>query len=90
MNNNVQYSLNDPPEDGITKVLFGQKQKIKDILLVTSWDGNVRLYDTDKNSLLRKIDMESPILDCCFVNDTHYFTSGVDKKITMFLFFFNL
>lgn len=60
----TEYKLKSPPEDAISAVKFGPHSN--QFLLVSSWDGTVRLYDVGVNSLRHKYSHESPVLDCCF------------------------
>lgn len=60
----TEYKLKSPPEDAISSVKFGPNTN--QFLLVSSWDGYVRLYDVIANSLRHKYSHNSPVLDCCF------------------------
>jgi WD domain, G-beta repeat. len=60
----TEYSLNSPPEDGITAVKFAPNSN--QFLLASSWDCNVSLYDITNNNLRLKYAHSDPVLDCCF------------------------
>jgi hypothetical protein len=64
MKSQTEYKLKSPPEDAISSVKFGPNTN--QFLLVSSWDGTVRLYDVTTNNLRHKYAHESPVLDCCF------------------------
>jgi cell cycle arrest protein BUB3 len=72
------------PSDGITNVVFGQTKSNR--LLVSSWDGSVRLYDARSSSkvpLLSSATCSGPVLDCSFVgpNDTKGLSAGLDGNV---------
>uniref|UniRef100_A0A1I8JC31 WD_REPEATS_REGION domain-containing protein n=1 Tax=Macrostomum lignano TaxID=282301 RepID=A0A1I8JC31_9PLAT len=60
----TEVRLKEPPEDGISAVKF-QPNSCQH-LLVSSWDGSVRLYDVNKNSLRSTYYHQQPVLDCDF------------------------
>lgn len=64
MKSQTEYKLKSPPDDAVSAVKFGPHTN--QFLLVSSWDGNVRLYDVTSNNLRHKYSHESPVLDCCF------------------------
>eukprot|EP00919_Chromeraceae_sp_WS-2016_P081435 GHVR01192352.1.p1 GENE.GHVR01192352.1~~GHVR01192352.1.p1 ORF type:complete len:320 (+),score=53.11 GHVR01192352.1:69-1028(+) len=63
------FELSDAPEDCITKVQYSPV-KGDNKLLVSSWDGNLRLYDTDNRTLKAAHGAGSPVLDCAFLGDS--------------------
>lgn len=64
MKSQTEYKLKSPPEDAISSVKFGPHTN--QFLLVSSWDGNVRLYDVTSNNLRHKYAHDCAVLDCCF------------------------
>ncbi|KAG2236308.1 WD40-repeat-containing domain protein [Thamnidium elegans] len=79
MNDTSQYELRDSPTDGITQICFSPYNK--DLLLVSSWDKTLRLYNVESNELLQKIETDAGILACCFgEGDTVYF-GGLDSLV---------
>ena len=65
-----ENEVNDPPHDGVTTVQYFPSTNNIDSLLVSSWDGSLRVYDTARNSCVYKwtnID-DVPLLDCCWSN----------------------
>lgn len=58
-----EFRLDDPPQDGITTVEFGNSIYN---LLVSSWDCTVRLYDIKTNLLRSTYKNNSSVLDCCY------------------------
>lgn len=65
MNEIREIQLNSAPSDLISSCSFAQNSNR--FLLVTSWDGTVRLYDTENNILKHKFLHEAPIMDCTFL-----------------------
>ena len=78
-----QILLNDLPTDSISSVSFTSSSK--NLLLSTSWDTSVRIYDVENNVLLKKYNHKGAVLDGCWNSeDTHCFTAGLDSTINMF------
>lgn len=65
MNEIREKKLNSAPSDLISSCSFAPNSNR--FLLVTSWDGTVRLYDTENNLLKHKFLHEAPIMDCTFL-----------------------
>ncbi|KAI7901660.1 mitotic checkpoint protein BUB3-like protein [Cokeromyces recurvatus] len=81
MKDPTQIELRDPPRDGITNICFHPEDP--NILLASSWDKTLRVYNIEQNELIKVFNTDSVILDCCFgSNDTVYF-GGLDKKVKM-------
>jgi len=75
------FELSEPPSDGITNVQFASRS---DLLLASSWDRTLRLYDTRQNHLLSSFESPSAILDCCFSeDDSKAFQGGIDQDLVM-------
>ncbi|PAA92390.1 hypothetical protein BOX15_Mlig005403g2, partial [Macrostomum lignano] len=72
----TEVRLKEPPEDGISAVKF-QPNSCQH-LLVSSWDGSVRLYDVNKNSLRSTYYHQQPVLDCDFSEAARSFSGGLD------------
>ncbi|PIK55477.1 budding uninhibited by benzimidazoles 3-like [Apostichopus japonicus] len=77
-----EFKLNDAPEDCISSVKFGPNSS--QFLLVSSWDETVRLYDVQSNSMRAKYKHDRAVLDCCFHDQTHVFSGGLDNTLKMF------
>ena len=79
-----QYQLKNPPSDGISCLRFSNKVR-SDALLVSSWDGTLKLYDTKLDSVRWKhtLDGNVPILCCDFAadDDSLGITGCLDGKI---------
>lgn len=76
-----EFALNAPPADGISSLNFGVKSN--DLLLVSSWDCTLRLYDVSFNLLRLKAEFDAPVLDCCFdSSDARAFAVGMDENVT--------
>lgn len=77
-----EFALSAPPADGISALSFGGS-KSPDLLLVSSWDSTLRLYDVHFNVLKLKADFDAPVLDCCFdESDARAFAVGMDENVT--------
>ncbi|KAI8968399.1 mitotic checkpoint protein BUB3-like protein [Mycotypha africana] len=75
-----QFELVNPPEDGVSKVIFHPSDP--NLLLVSSWDKTLRLYNVEKNELMKTIDTGAVALDCCFGENNTAFYGGLDHKLT--------
>lgn len=73
--------LRDPPTDCISRVRFGSEQG-SSLLLVSSWDSHVRLYDVASGQLTGTHRQQLPVLDCAFNQDcSRFFAGGLDKHL---------
>jgi cell cycle arrest protein BUB3 len=78
-----QFKLDNAPQDGITSVRFSETQA--SLLMATSWDKSVRLYDISKNRQLMRYDHEAAVLDGCLsVDSLRSFSGGLDKTLCAF------
>ncbi|XP_052110362.1 mitotic checkpoint protein BUB3.1 [Arachis duranensis] len=75
--------LSDPPSDGISNLRFSNHS---DLLLVSSWDKSVRLYDASANVLKAEFMHGGPVLDCCFHDDSSGFSAAGDNTVRRLLF----
>lgn len=64
MTGSNEYKLNQGPEDSISAVKFSPTAT--QFLLVSSWDGTVRLFDVGGNTMRMKYQHTAPVLDCAF------------------------
>lgn len=77
----LEQQLHQPPSDGITATVFGRKS---DVLLASSWDKSVRLYDARKNQLRWKFEQKAAVLDCAFgEDDAVAYSGGLDSYLLM-------
>jgi cell cycle arrest protein BUB3 len=76
----MEYPLAPAPSDGISSIKFSRSSNL---LLVSSWDQSVRLYDAQQNQLRARFDGASPVLDCCFSDDSKGFSGGLDRAVKM-------
>eukprot|EP00026_Physarum_polycephalum_P012355 Phypoly_transcript_12653.p1 GENE.Phypoly_transcript_12653~~Phypoly_transcript_12653.p1 ORF type:complete len:338 (+),score=65.48 Phypoly_transcript_12653:25-1014(+) len=76
-----EFELAAPPTDGITNVAFCSGTPL---LLVSSWDQTVRIYDTQSNTPRTQYRHKAAVLDCCFVDKTRTFSGGMDRCLKMF------
>ena len=72
--------LSQPPSDGISSVKFSH---CSNLLLATSWDTSVRLYDAEKNELRGRFDNKAAVLDTCFSDDNTGFAGGLECSLQM-------
>lgn len=79
-----EFTLNNPPTDGISAIKFGPQSS--QFLLVSSWDTSVRLYDVTSNNMRMKYNHSDPVLDCCFHDAVHSYSGGLDHTLKMFDF----
>eukprot|EP00923_Selenidium_pygospionis_P034635 GHVN01060298.1.p1 GENE.GHVN01060298.1~~GHVN01060298.1.p1 ORF type:complete len:180 (+),score=6.78 GHVN01060298.1:55-594(+) len=76
--------LRKPPTDGITRLRFSPVNG-EHRLIVSSWDSNLRLYDTAANELLASYDVQQPLLDCTFLQDSNSCAcAGIGSDVTLF------
>lgn len=81
----VEFELNQPPSDGITRVCFSPMANSTQ-LLVSSWDNSVGLYNISQNALQHKYMHQYAVLDCCFYDSTKSFSGGLDRTLKMYDF----
>ncbi|KAI9261667.1 WD40-repeat-containing domain protein [Phascolomyces articulosus] len=76
-----QFEITDPPTDGITNVIFSPTDSR--LLLASSWDSTVRLYNVDENRLQTQVKHHGAILDTCFGIDSNTaYHGGLEKQVT--------
>lgn len=74
------HRLPHAPLDGITQIRFAPART--NLLLVSSWDSHVRLYDVNSNRLIGLKKFPKAVLDCTFLQETSRFLSvGLDKRV---------
>mmetsp|Transcript_47252 Transcript_47252/g.119672 ORF Transcript_47252/g.119672 Transcript_47252/m.119672 type:complete len:330 (+) Transcript_47252:80-1069(+) len=77
----AEVRLQHPPLDAISQIRFAPIAG-SGLLLVSSWDAHVRLYDAASNRLMGMKKHNKAILDCTFVQDTSRFLSvGLDARL---------
>ncbi|KAG2432702.1 hypothetical protein HYH02_006685 [Chlamydomonas schloesseri] len=67
-----------PPSDGISRVVFS---RTSDLLLASSWDKNLHLYDAGTRLPRASFPHAAPLLDCCFESDGTVYASGLDGQV---------
>ncbi|THU71618.1 hypothetical protein C4D60_Mb04t03360 [Musa balbisiana] len=75
--------LSGPPSDGISNLRFSNHS---DLLLVSSWDKSLRLYDAGANVLEGEFVHAGPVLDCCFHDDSAGFSACADHMVRRYVF----
>lgn len=78
----TEYKLKTPPQDGITNVTFSPASS--NLLLASSWDKTVRLYDISSNVQLIAFSHAMPVLDCSFKDQAHVLSGGLDNTVKVF------
>eukprot|EP00455_Lapot_gusevi_P037281 TRINITY_DN4164_c0_g1_i3.p1 TRINITY_DN4164_c0_g1~~TRINITY_DN4164_c0_g1_i3.p1 ORF type:complete len:331 (+),score=50.72 TRINITY_DN4164_c0_g1_i3:58-1050(+) len=77
-----QYQLAQPPTDGISCVRFARNSNL---LLASSWDKGIRIYDAANDNLLSKFEQAASVLDCVWAeDDTRFFCGGLEKTVSLF------
>jgi cell cycle arrest protein BUB3 len=61
-----EQRLQDSPSDTISSVKFCPSTSSGRLLMVSSWDGTVRVYDAEQNTKRHQFEIGEPVLDCCF------------------------
>uniref|UniRef100_A0A7S0F0I8 Mitotic checkpoint protein BUB3 n=1 Tax=Hanusia phi TaxID=3032 RepID=A0A7S0F0I8_9CRYP len=80
----AQSELADPPQDGISAIQFAPSHNL---LLVSSWNTEVRMYDVLLNAKRAQYNHQAAALDCCWGTDQNRcFSGGVDKCVKTYDF----
>ena len=75
-----EIELNEPPKDGVSNLVFSPTGHL---LLATSWDCSIRVYDTVSNGLSHLSYSKAPVLDACFgETNAVVFSGGLDREVT--------
>jgi len=77
----IDTELSNPPTDGISTVRFSHS--FPGLLLASSWDTTVRLYDVHSNQIRCSYAHKAPVLDCCFSSSMVSYSGGIDKVVKM-------
>ena len=78
-----EFKLDNPPKDCISCLRFSKESNV---LLVSSWDNSVSLYDTDKIKLLSRYFNKSAVLSCDFVDSNIVCLGGLDCEVKLYDF----
>ena len=78
----TEFKLKTPPQDGITNVVFSPASP--HLLLASSWDRSVRLYDISSNSQRCIYNHTMPVLDCAFKDQVQILSGGLDSTVMTF------
>jgi len=76
--------LKNAPTDTISSIKFSPTSS--NFLLTASWDGTVRLHDVANNNQRCCFNEGAPVLDCCFTDQTHGFSGGLEKAVKWYDF----
>ncbi|CAG7728841.1 unnamed protein product [Allacma fusca] len=75
-----EYKLKSPPEDAISTIRFAPASS--QLLVASSWDSYVRLYDVVNNNLRHKYSHQGhPVLDCALQDTYRVYSAGLDGVI---------
>lgn len=84
------HELPSGPTDAISSVSFSPRSA--PLLIASSWDTTVRLYDISKassageNAELVKFSHAAPVLDCCWgATDTEVYSGGLDWQVKQYV-----
>ncbi|KAG8872530.1 methionyl-tRNA synthetase [Tulasnella sp. 331] len=73
----------DPPDDSVSAVKFCPTSE--DSLLVSSWDGELRLYDVASNASKCHFSHKAAVLSCCWgVDNKSAYSGGLDHWVRSF------
>ena len=74
---------NGQPTDGISSVVFGKSIATARLLLSSSWDGGLRVYDVEEDRLVAEFSRSNPLLDCTFGkdNDGALYSCGMSGEV---------
>lgn len=82
------------PKDSVSSLEFLPGSS--SVVLAASWDGHVRVYDLSRSSehgsatplaedcLVLDIETRAPVLDACFLDESHLVTAGLDGILRCF------
>lgn len=82
-NSSLGRELLEPPGDGVSNLRFSTSSED---LLVSSWDGTMRLYDAAANILRGTHSYRAPVLDCCFLEEGKAFSACADGTVQRYDF----
>lgn len=75
----TEIEITNLPADSISKVIFSNTDNL---ILVSSWDHTVSLYNTDTADLISRFSGNAPILDCAFYNSSQIgLWGGLDRHV---------
>ena len=70
--------LASPPNDGISDLQFSNES---DLLVASSWDRTVRLYDAGLNQAKGVLEHQAPVLCVCLQDDATGFSGCLDGQV---------
>ncbi|KAG5519249.1 hypothetical protein PMAC_002337 [Pneumocystis sp. 'macacae'] len=90
MNKHNQWEVIPQPLDGVSSLQFSPFASM--YLAVTSWDKTLKLFDitsiisdngavNDQDKVLFSFEHKAPVLDCCFSNEVHLYSGGLDRRV---------
>ncbi|KAL0244471.1 hypothetical protein GEMRC1_008555 [Eukaryota sp. GEM-RC1] len=74
--------LDSPPSDTISRVRFSPTSP--NLLLASSWDNSVRIYDIESSTIKNHYVHNGAVLDCCYGHDLYVASGGLDKKLLIY------
>ncbi|KAG9004402.1 hypothetical protein FRB94_002420, partial [Tulasnella sp. JGI-2019a] len=83
MSTGTEVELVNPPDDSVSAVKFCPTNE--DYLLVSAWDGELRLYDVASNSSKCHFSHKAAVLSCTWgVDDKSAYSGGLDHWVRSF------
>ncbi|ORX42322.1 WD40 repeat-like protein [Hesseltinella vesiculosa] len=73
--------VDQPPRDGITNMHYHPTDP--NLLIVSSWDQTLRVYDTATGNAKDTCTFNSPVMDCGFMDKYHVVTGGLDGSVNV-------
>ncbi len=76
------FKVSSHPGESVSQLAFSPRANEQGLLLVSSWDTTLRLYDVGANASKATYMFDAPLLDCCFdASGGHAYTAGLDHKV---------
>ena len=76
--------IHDSATDTVSAVRFCPSQSNGRLLMVSSWDGVVRIHDTEQNVKRHQFEIGEPVLDCCFSVSVHKYYKVIGINFHVF------
>ncbi|EJU02314.1 WD40 repeat-like protein [Dacryopinax primogenitus] len=79
MSSSVEIELDNAPVDMVSSLHFSPATA--DHLLVSAWDGSVRLYDVTKDDQLVSVQHRAPVLDIAYPEAARAYSASLDGSV---------
>lgn len=67
------------PSDTVSSLHFSPDNPV--YLLASSWDGHLRLFDTNTRAVIRDFEERAPVLDAVFLTETRVVSASIDGAL---------